>query len=260
MQPVIPDEIACEEMQNYEMMPDQVQIVKMVDKDGKEVKRVCPILIKKEIDRKRGHQVPLAPSDLPTGMPFLGPHETIVKREVDNPYESHDEVVTDDPDYQSDDVPLPTEPDSSTAESMESDTKFQEVNIAAIERAMEKVTTGLRMAAMGYEELRPVVRAIPIHEVPKLLEQLPQPILEPIPNTVQKVVQHIDHTDLVRWAVQQEHQKGTPKAHIRRMFGLRRDTVEKYITGKSHLGGSAYSRMKKEDPSSVSTQSIKKER
>ena len=50
MQPAIPDEIAREEMQNYETLPDQVQIVKMVNKDGKEVKRVCPILIKKEID------------------------------------------------------------------------------------------------------------------------------------------------------------------------------------------------------------------
>ena len=135
------------------MVPNQVQIVKMVDKDGKEVKRVCPILIKKEIDRERGHQVALAPSDLPTGMPVLDPHEAIVKREVDDPYESHDEVVTDDPDYQSDDVPLPTEPDSSAAESVESDTEFQEVNIATIEKAMEKVTTGLRMAAAVYEEL-----------------------------------------------------------------------------------------------------------
>ena len=119
-------------------------------------------------------------------MPLLGPHKIIVKREVDNPYESHDEVVTDNPDYQSDDVPLPTEPDSSAAESMESNTKFQEVDIAVIERAMEKVTTGLRMAAMGYEELIPVMRVIPIQEVPKLLEQLPQPILEPIPDPCPK--------------------------------------------------------------------------
>ena len=50
MRPAIPDEIAHEEMQNYETLSDQVQIVKMVDKDGKEVKRVHPILIKKEID------------------------------------------------------------------------------------------------------------------------------------------------------------------------------------------------------------------
>ena len=260
MQPVIPDGIACEEMENYEMVPNQVKFVKMVDKDGKEVERVCPILIKKEIDRERGCQVALTLSDLPTGMPVLDPHEAIVKREVDDPYESHDEVVTDNPDYQSDDVPLPTEPDSSAAESMESDTEFQEVNIPTIEKAMEKVTTGLRMAAAGYEELKPVMRAMPIHEVPKLLEQLPQPILDPIPDTIQKVVQHIDHTDLVKWAVQSEHQKGTLKTHIQRKFGLRRDAVEKYITGKSHLGGSTYSRMKKEDTSVVPMPKIKKER
>ena len=80
MQPVIPDEIACEEMENYEMVPNQVQIIKMVGRDGKEVKRVCPILIKKEIDRERGHQVALTPSNLPTGMPVLDPHEAIVKK------------------------------------------------------------------------------------------------------------------------------------------------------------------------------------
>ena len=97
MQPAIPDEIAHEEMENYKMVPDQVQIVKMVDKDGKEVKRVHPILIKKEIDRERGCQVALTPSDLPTGMLVLDPNEAIVKREVDDPYESHSEVVTDDP-------------------------------------------------------------------------------------------------------------------------------------------------------------------
>ena len=142
---------------------------------------------------------------------------------------------------------------------MESDTEFQEVDIAAIERAMEKVTTGLRMVATGYEELRPVMRAMPIHEVPKLLEQLPQLILDPIPDTIQKVVQHVDHTDLVKWAVQREHHNGTLKTHIQRKFGLRRDAVEKYITGKSHLGGSMYSRMK-EDPSSVPMQKVKKER
>ena len=157
----------------------------------------------------------MATSDLPTGMPVLDSTEAVVKREADDPYKSHDKVVTDDPDYQSDDVLIPTEADSSAAESMESDTEFQEVNIAAIERAMEKVTTSLQMATTGYEELRPVLRSIPIHEVPKLLEQLPQPMLELIPDDVHKVVQHMDHTDLVKWAVQQEHQKGTLKTHIR---------------------------------------------
>ena len=260
MQPAIPNEIAHKEMENYKMVPNQVQIVKMVDKDGKEVKRVCLILIKREIHRERGHQIALTPSELPTGMPVLDPHEAIVKREVDDPYESYDEVVTDDPDYQRDDIPLPTEPDSSAAESMESDTEYQEVDIAAIEKAMEKVTTGLRMVATGYEELRPVMRAMPIHEVPKLLEQLPQLILDLIPETIRKVVQHVDNTDLVKWAVQSEHHKGTLKTHIQRKFGLGRDAVEKCITGKGHLGGSTYSRMKKEDPSSVPTQKVKKER
>ena len=45
---LIPDEIPKKEFEEVEFDPDQVQIERMVDKDGKEVKRVKPILIKKE--------------------------------------------------------------------------------------------------------------------------------------------------------------------------------------------------------------------
>ena len=60
MQPAIPDEVAHEEMENYEMVPNQVQIIKMVDKGGKEIKRVCPILRAIPI-----HQVPKLREQLP---------------------------------------------------------------------------------------------------------------------------------------------------------------------------------------------------
>ena len=38
--------------------PDQVQIVRISDKDGKEIKRVKPILIKKEIEEDYATQAP----------------------------------------------------------------------------------------------------------------------------------------------------------------------------------------------------------
>ena len=55
--PAIPTEIAKEELANIDIDEEQVQIVKMVDKDGKMVKKVKLILIKKELDRE--HATPL---------------------------------------------------------------------------------------------------------------------------------------------------------------------------------------------------------
>ena len=43
--PAIPSEVAKEELANVDIDEEQVQIVKMVDKDGKMVKKVKPILI-----------------------------------------------------------------------------------------------------------------------------------------------------------------------------------------------------------------------
>ena len=56
---LIPDEIPKKEFEEVEFDLDQVQIERMVDKDGKEVKRVKPILIKKEINADYTTQVPL---------------------------------------------------------------------------------------------------------------------------------------------------------------------------------------------------------
>ena len=49
--PAIPTEIAKEELTNVDIDEEQVQIVQMVHKEGKIVKKIKPILIKKEIER-----------------------------------------------------------------------------------------------------------------------------------------------------------------------------------------------------------------
>ena len=56
--PAIPPEVAKEELTNVDIDEDQVQIIKMVDKDGKMVKKVKPILIKKELDREHTTKIP----------------------------------------------------------------------------------------------------------------------------------------------------------------------------------------------------------
>ena len=65
--PLIPNEIPKKEFEDVDVDPDQVQIECMIDKDGKEVKKVKPILIKKEITTNYATQVPFE----------LGPDEDI---------------------------------------------------------------------------------------------------------------------------------------------------------------------------------------
>ena len=56
--PAIPPEVAKEELTNVDVDEEQVQIIKMVDEDGKMVKKVKPILIKKELDRQHATKIP----------------------------------------------------------------------------------------------------------------------------------------------------------------------------------------------------------
>ena len=110
--PLIPDEIPKKEFEEVNVDPDQVQIECMIDKDGKEVKKVKPILIMKEITTNYATQVPFE----------LGPDEDIfffTNEEcvlyADHPYEPKIEEETDDDDYIDDDVSIEVDRDSSDA-------------------------------------------------------------------------------------------------------------------------------------------------
>ena len=56
--PNIPPEVAKEELAEIDVDEEQVQLVKMVDQDGKMVKKVKPILIKKELSREHATKIP----------------------------------------------------------------------------------------------------------------------------------------------------------------------------------------------------------
>ena len=103
---------------------DQVQIECMIDKDCKEVKKVKPILIKKEITTNYATQVSFD----------LGPDEDIFfftdKGRVlyaDHPYEPKIEEETDDDDYVDDDVSI--EVDSNFSDALLSWTKILKILI-----------------------------------------------------------------------------------------------------------------------------------
>ena len=127
------------------MDPDQVQMECMVDKNGKEVKRVKPILIKKEITTNYATQVPFE----------LGPDEDIFlftdEERVpyaDRPYEPKIEEETDDDDYVDDDILIEVDSDSSAALSM-LDENFENTDPSKIDEVLQQIVKGLHQAADG---------------------------------------------------------------------------------------------------------------
>ena len=140
--PAIPTEIAKEELANVDIDEEQVQIIKMVNKDGKMMKKVKPILIKKELDREHATIIPFErhPGDAER-VPF---HTT--------PPVEYVEEVMDDEDYKEDDEVISIESNSSAAESMLDD-DFETTNPLMFDTSLVKITTGLKQAAESFEEL-----------------------------------------------------------------------------------------------------------
>ena len=145
--PAIPTEIAKEELANVDIDEEQVQIIKMVNKDGKMVKKVEPIMIKKELDREHATIIPFErhPGEIIfTDAERVPLHTT--------PPVEYVEEVTDDEDYKEDDEVISIESDSTAAKSMLHD-NFETTNPLVLDTSLVKITTGLKQAAEGFEEL-----------------------------------------------------------------------------------------------------------
>ena len=136
--PAIPVEIAKEELANVDVDDEQVQIIKMVNKDGKLVKKVRPILIKTELDRE--HATIVSFEKHPGEVSFTNDEQ--VPFCTTSPVE-YVEEVTDNEDYKDDDEVISIESNSSAAESMLDD-DFETVTPLMFNASLVKITTGLK--------------------------------------------------------------------------------------------------------------------
>ena len=110
------------------------------------------------------------------------------------------EEVTDDEDYKDDDEVISIESDSSVVESMLDD-DFETVNPLMFDTSLVKITTGLKQAAEGFEELRTLLPNIPITEVPKLVEEVPLPYLTPMLKALVQALQSVGEERLIDLAL-----------------------------------------------------------
>ena len=172
--PAIPTEIAEAELDEVDINKHQEQIIKMVDKDRKMVKKVKPILIKKkEINREYESRVPFKKH---IGAISFEDDEQVPYRETDSV--EYYEEATDHKEYKNDDEALSVQSDSSAALSM-LDEDFEDTDPVKLDNSLQKITAGLQQAAEGYKELRQMMPSLPVTEVPKLIEETLLPYLTP---------------------------------------------------------------------------------
>ena len=238
--PAIPTEVVKEELANVDI-EEQMQIVKMIDKNGKMIKKVKPIMIKKEFDRERA-----------TKIPFETHHEEIVFTDTERvplcttPPVEYFEEVTDDEDYKDDDEVISIESDSSAAESM-LDENFKTINPMMFDASLMKITAGLKQAAEGFKELQKMLPSVPVTDIPKLIEETPLPYLTPMSKALVQAHQSVGEERLVDLTLREEHGKGASQVSLMLKYSATRNRLHKVITGTSRPGGSQYQQTVKKD-------------
>ena len=241
--PLIPDDIPKKEFEEVDIDPDQVQIECMVDKDGNKVKRVKPILIKKEITTNYATQIPF---ELGHGKDiYLFTDEECVLY-ADRPYEPRIEEETDDDDYVDDDIPIKVDSDSSAALSM-LDENFGNTDPSKIDAVLQQIVKGLHQEANGYEALKDLLPTIPVTDVAKIVQVAPTPYLQPMSKAAIQALQTLREEDLINRTCLAEFQKGVSQAALMRKYGIGRDHLYKALHGKIRPRGTQYQTSKKEE-------------
>ena len=143
--PATPPEVAKEELAKVDIDEEQVQIVKMVDKDGKMVKKVKPILIKKELNREHATKIPFERH--PREIIFTDAERVPL---CTTPPVKYFEEATDDEDYKEDEEVISIESDSTAAESM-LDEDFETTDPMMFDASLMKITAKLKQATEGFE-------------------------------------------------------------------------------------------------------------
>ena len=156
------------------------------------------------------------------------------------------EEVTDDEDYKDDDEVISIESDSSTVESRLDD-DFETTNPLMFDASLVKITTGLKQAAEGFEELRMLLPNIPMTDVPKLVEEVPLPYLTPMSKALVQALQSVGEERLIDLALREEYDKGASQVSLMFKYGITRNRLHKIITGASRPGGSQYQQTVKKE-------------
>ena len=156
------------------------------------------------------------------------------------------EEVTNDKDYKDDDEVISIESDSSAAKSMLDD-DFETTNPLMFDTSLVMITTRLKQAAEGFEELWKMLLNIPVTDIPKLIEEVPLPYLTPMSKALVQALQSVGEERLIDLALQEEYDKGASQVSLMLKYGVTRNWLHKIITGASRPRGSQYQQIVKKE-------------
>ena len=143
MKPPLPDSVCKEEMQNATVDTNDVIIEYITDAQGRKIKKLKPLLIKKEPDREYIQHIH---SD--DNLPDVPENNFIQKREVT--IDSYSETISSD--SSSDDSTITADNDDPTS-SMEDKSCVWEADSTEIEASLHQIASGLQTAAEGLFDL-----------------------------------------------------------------------------------------------------------
>ena len=182
MNPHIPKSVCEEEMQNANLDTNKVIIEHITDVQGNKIKKLKPLLIKSEPDRKYTQNIP---SD--DNLPAVSKENFIQKREVT--IDSYSETISSN-DESSDDRTITADSDSSATSSFEETPCKWECDSKGIEATLHQIALGLQCAAEGYLTLASHISKVAPYELPQVIAQIPPPPMDVL-MPIRKVVNYL---------------------------------------------------------------------
>ena len=171
----MPGSVCKEERQSATVDTNDVITEYITDAQGRNIKKLKPLLIKMEPDREYIQHVH---SD--DNLPDVPENYFIQKRDVT--IDSYSETISSD--SSSDDSTITADSDDS-ASSMEEKSCTWETDSMGIEASLHWIASGLQNAAEGYLTLASHISKIAPYELPQIIAQIPPPPMD-VPMPIRK--------------------------------------------------------------------------
>ena len=121
------------------------------------------------------------------------------------------------------------------------DDDFETANPLMFDTSLVKITTGLKQAAEGFEELwKQMLPNTPVTDIPKLIEEVPLPYLILMSKALVQALQSVGEERLIDLSLQEEYDKGASQVSLMLKYGVTRNRLHKIIMGASRPRGSQY--------------------
>ena len=235
MNPLMPDSVCKEEMQNATVENDVI-IEYITDAQGWKVKKLKPLLIKTEPDKEYVQHIHSDDNLLDV------PEDNFTqKREVT--VDSYSKTVSSD--SSSDNSTITADHEDSVS-SMEIISCVWEADSTEIEASLHWIASGLQNAAEGYLTLASHVSKLAPYELPQVIAQIPPPPID-VPMPIRKVLSVDGESKAVNYLLHGEYEMtNTLWSKLQKKYNLSKNKIYSALKGKRRPRGFQYQQKRKQ--------------